>query len=95
MDFILREYSNYAKFTNLVLNLKKSYVVPLFMPDIAQAKDYIIGCVPGAASICFAFFAVYLEVYLGPGAEEVGWEAPLLKYLDRARLWGGSDGGLF
>ena len=45
--------------------------------------------------MCFAWYAIYLGIYLGPGAGDIGWEAPILKYLDRARQWGGGGKGLF
>ena len=77
LEFILKEYARYALFTKLHLNLKKSYVVPLFHPgDIAMARDVIVGRAPGAASMCFAFYAMYLGVYLGPGAMRLGGKLP-------------------
>ena len=89
MRIVLEEYGRYANFSNLHLNRKKRYVIPLFpAEELETAKAHIVEMVEGAGGMCFAWYAIYLGIYLGPGAGEVGWEAPILKYLDRARQWG-------
>ena len=95
LQIVLEEYGKYAIFSNLKLNLKKCFVVPIFSTHgIEVAMRYIVEKVPGAADMCFAWCAIYLGIYLGPSAGEIGWEAPILKYLERARQWGARGCGL-
>ena len=42
----------------------------------------------GGGGIEIASFAKYLGVYVGPGRAQMSWQAPLSKYLERARIWG-------
>ena len=96
LQVVLDEYEKYAIFSNLNLNLKKCYVVPLFPAvDKEQARAHIVGKVPGAGGMCYEWYAIYLGIYLGPGAGDIGWEAPILKYIERARQWGAGSSGLF
>ena len=96
LQTVLEEYKRYEVFSNLKLNLKKCYVIPLFYTaNLEKAKSHILKRVERAREMSFAWYAIYLGIYLGPGAGEVGWEAPILKYFDRARQWGGGDRGIF
>ena len=42
---------------------------------------------PGWGGLGIAKAAKYLGVYVGPGREQLSWQAPMAKYLERARLW--------
>ena len=78
LEIVLQEYNKYAIFSNLHLNLKKCYVVPLFMAaTIEVAKDMVVGTVPEAAEMGFAWSAIYLGIVMGPKAGDCGWEAHL------------------
>ena len=71
-------------------------MAPLFLPRGDEAaKRMVREWVPQAAHMKVERSATYLGVVLGPGAGDKGWEAPLLKMVDRAKGWGRAVQGTF
>ena len=81
-------FEEYAVFSSLHLNLKKTVVIPLFSPtDMDAAKSRINDLLRQAPHVIISLAATYLGIILGPGAEQAGLGAPVEKFLKAADKW--------
>ena len=66
--------------SGLALNLKKSYVVPLFDIVLADFKRILNDISIETKKMIVSCSAKYLGVYVGIGANTLSWDAPLAKF---------------
>ena len=81
-------FSDFASISGLHLNIPKTVLVPLAPFDEQAVREEVRATTQAWGNIVIASTAKYLGFYVGPGREGLSWEAPLQKYLKRARLWG-------
>ena len=63
-------------------------MVPPFRCDHDALRALVAALAPCRAGAQTASSAKYFGSVVGLGREEKSWDAPLAKYLERARLWG-------
>ena len=89
-------FEQYAVLANLRLNLPKTFLIPLFLPEnFALAKARTLARIPQAADMAVELSATHLGVNLGPAGYLQGWDKPLRKYVDRVERWSGIHTGTF
>jgi hypothetical protein len=88
-------FTDYADVSGLALNIAKTCYVPLHHFDPDKLRRTIHAYAPTWGGISITTAAKYLGFMLGPGRGQSSWEAPMRKFLDRAKLWGSINPGLF
>ena len=73
-----------ANATNLRVNVKKTIIVPLWACAVARVRAMIGRRFPHLSHLEVAETAKYLGFWVGPGAGDTTWIAPLRKFLGRA-----------
>ena len=80
-------FVDFERVSGLGLNIPKTVLVPLDPYDELEVRRIVARQAPGWGWLGIAKAAKYLGVYVGPGREQLSWQAPMAKYLERARLW--------
>jgi hypothetical protein len=88
-------FEEYAGFSNLGLNLKKTMVIPLThgSHNIDAVKHEVLQSIQSTeacqqiSNMHFAKAAKYLGVMIGPDAELQAWDEPMQKYISRSKRW--------
>ena len=82
LEEIFVTFYEYAGFSNLHLNLKKTVIIPLFLPgDLQRARERILLHLPEASGMEINDHAKYLGALVGPGAAGRYWDAVILKVM--------------
>ena len=90
---IFSTFAAFAAVSNLMLNLLKTVVIPLWECDVKQ-KEQEAKEDPTDIHISWANSGKYLGYYIGPGKGSKSWEKPAAKYKERLGDWAWSEMGL-
>jgi hypothetical protein len=88
-------FEEYGRISGLCLSIPKTILVPLFQHLVDELRARISAVAPDLGGIGIKNAAKYLGVFVGPGKGTSSWDAPLLKYDERAQSWGTKGAGLF
>ena len=89
LNYLLEIFDDYGDISNLRLNLAKTVVIPLFLPqNWLEARRIVLGTVPRTELMKITLSAMYLGVHLGPEGFLQGWQAPIAKFTERINKWG-------
>ena len=85
---IIEVFNEYASFSNLKLNLKKTVVIPTYhTDDLQKEKHRIARNRHDLKQLQWTYSAKHLGVYIGRGGESMAWDEALAKYKQRAIRW--------
>lgn len=87
-------FDEYYTLSGLALSHRTTVLVPLAEYDEPTLRAYISIFAPGWSDFAIASSAKYLGIYLGPQRGFRSWARPMLKYLERAKIWRKIGGGL-
>ena len=93
---ILGVYEEFAKISNLRLNLPKTVLVPLWPHNKQQLiRTLINDTLPEWSSAVVSDWSRYLGFALGPGRASHSWDTALKKYVSRVGMWSTQKLGMF
>ena len=88
LPLLRRVFADYARISNLHLNLGKTVLTPLWPASPQEVRTTVYDAVPEWASVKIQGHGEYLGFQLGPSASDSSWDKPLKKFIDRAAAWG-------
>ena len=84
----LKIFDHFGRISNLVLNLGKTILVPLWTADVEDARGFLqSACLRRLLALTLATAAKYLGVQLGPTAFDVFWTEVENKFEARISRW--------
>ena len=87
-------FDEFARISNLGLNVKKTVVIPLWHEGREEIKAGIGSWAPGWDNVMIEFSGTYLGFRVGPGKGSTSWDKPLCKFHERINRWKNVGGGM-
>ena len=84
---IIQVYDDFAKFSGLRLNLRKTVVIPLRPVTLDVARTLLARHSPAARDMEFAFHGTYLGFAIGPERQQDLWCKAIGKFRSRVMHW--------
>ena len=91
---IAKLFNVFEMIAGLRLKAKKCKIVPLWAYEIGKVKEGLASLVSEWAAFDIVDCAIYLGIWLGPGAGCKTWDDPMSKYMVRCRTLRGLGLGL-
>lgn len=95
MAIVVPVFMDFERISGMALNAPKTVIVPLYLTDYGRLTVTLGMDYPLLNGVRVDGKAKYLGFILGPLRGDASFEKPFAKYLERARAWGASRGGLF
>ena len=84
---LARVFSVFAEISNLHLNLKKSYIIPLRVNRCSTIERDMRRCEHPWTEMKIDTTCKYLGFYVGPGKSDKSWEGPIKKFRAAVNRW--------
>ena len=81
-------FREYASISCLELNISKTVFIPLWpMSSVKHLRNLITELCPSWRNICIDIKGKYLGYVIGPGSDDLSWNAPKKKFDSRVCEW--------
>ena len=88
-------FMDYELISGLALSIPKTVYLPLHPYTVDTLRQQIHDAAPSWGGVAIKSAAKYLGFMIGPDRKDSSWDAPIAKYLARAKIWGKINPGLF